>query len=430
VADVAGADVAGADVAEAEHLELEVGAPVHGGSCLARHEGQVVFVRHALPGERVLAVVTERRGGYLRADAVEVLRAVAGRVPAPCPHAGPGRCGGCDWQHATVEEQRRLKAEVVVEQFRRLAGLDVTALLGAVEALPGGALGWRTRINYATSAEGGFGLHRFRDAGVEPIERCLLGVPGVDRPPVVSPTPDLLGVEVIRGDDGAHTVLARRAGPGRQARGRRPPDLVSVLDGPGDIVRELAGRRFRHAAGSFWQVHPHAAAAFGAELLRQLALRPGEQVLELYCGAGALTALLADAVGPTGTALGIESDRQAAADAIANLADVPAARVHRGRVDVATLAELDAYPDVVVLDPPRAGAGHEVMRALVALRPRVIGYVACDPATLARDVATAVADGWELGALRAIDAFPMTHHVECIATLHEAGTTPVSPALP
>ncbi|HLY33522.1 MAG TPA: TRAM domain-containing protein, partial [Jatrophihabitantaceae bacterium] len=148
-------------------IELEVGGPAHGGSCVARHEGRVVFVRHALPGERVRAVVTEDRGGsYLRADAVEIVDAAAGRVVPPCPHAGPGRCGGCDWQHASAAVQRELKADVVREQFRRLAGIDVTELLAGVEELPGGLLGWRTRTTYATDPAGRLGLHRHRSAEV------------------------------------------------------------------------------------------------------------------------------------------------------------------------------------------------------------------------------------------------------------------------
>jgi tRNA/tmRNA/rRNA uracil-C5-methylase (TrmA/RlmC/RlmD family) len=123
-------------------LELDVGPVAHGGFCVARHDGRVVFVRHALPGERVVARVTEDRGGnYCRADAVQVLRASPDRVDPPCPHAGPSRCGGCDWQHVSGPAQRELKRAVVIEQFARLADLDVSNLLATVEPLPGGLLG-------------------------------------------------------------------------------------------------------------------------------------------------------------------------------------------------------------------------------------------------------------------------------------------------
>jgi len=166
------------DVAErwtGREFDVDIGAPVHGGSCIARHEGRVLFVRHALPGERVRVQVTEDGGGsFCRADAVAVLDASADRVGPPCPHAGPGRCGGCDWQHASAAAQLKIKADVVREQFRRIA--DVEVGLTDVEALPGGLVGWRTRIAFAVDSTGTVGLHRHRSNEVEPVRHCPLGV--------------------------------------------------------------------------------------------------------------------------------------------------------------------------------------------------------------------------------------------------------------
>jgi tRNA/tmRNA/rRNA uracil-C5-methylase (TrmA/RlmC/RlmD family) len=395
-------------------LDLEVGAPGHGGFCVARAEGRVVFVRHALPGERVRARVTEDAGGgFCRADAIEILDASPDRVPAPCPHAGPGRCGGCDWQHASGAAQRRLKAAVVREQFARVAGIDVD--LDEVGELPGGLLGWRTRVSFAVGPDGTVGLHRHRSHEIEPVAACPLGGPGVDAAP--APPPDAIAVESVRGDGGEIAVLARRPGPGRQARGRRPPDRVELVRGPEQLSHEVAGRILRVSAGGFWQVHPAALQTFTDALLAAVAPRPGEVVLDLYAGAGPLTSVFADAVGPTGRVLGIESAASAVADAAQNLADRPWAQVTQGRVDPAALARLELQPDIAVLDPPRAGAGAATMAALLALGPRCVGYVSCDPATLARDVAAAVRAGWQLRTLRAFDAFPMTQHVECVALL-------------
>jgi tRNA/tmRNA/rRNA uracil-C5-methylase (TrmA/RlmC/RlmD family) len=179
----------------------------------------------------------------------------------------------------------------------------------------------------------------------------------------------------------------------------------------------VGDRSFEVAAEGFWQVHPAAAAAFADALLSAVAPRPGERALDLYAGAGALTAVLAEAVGPTGWVTGIDASRQAVADAAGNLADLPWAAARHARVTAAALDALDDRPDVVVLDPPRAGAGREVVAAIARLAPRVVGYVSCDPATLARDVAAAARYGLVLTALRAFDAFPMTQHVECVATL-------------
>lgn len=401
-------------------LDLEVGAPGHGGFCVARDEGRVVFVRHALPGERVRAVVTEDPGGgFCRADAMEILLASPDRVTAPCPHAGPGRCGGCDWQHVSGAAQRRLKAEVVREQFARLAGLTLD--LDAVEELPGGLLGWRTRVAFAIGPDGTVGLHKHRSAELEPVAVCPLGTAAVSTAPAAPP--GALAVENVTDDDGAVTVLAHRPGPGRQGRGRRPPDVVSVLSGPPMLHHRIGGRDLQVSAGGFWQVHPAALAAFADALLTAVEPRAGETVLELYAGAGPLTSVLADAVGSSGRVLGLESARRAVADAAANLAGRDWAEVRAARVQPNTIERLDFRPDVVVLDPPRAGAGAATMNAVLALEPRAIGYVSCDPATLARDVAVAIRAGWQLAALRAFDAFPMTAHVECVAALEPATRT-------
>jgi tRNA/tmRNA/rRNA uracil-C5-methylase (TrmA/RlmC/RlmD family) len=399
-------------------LDLAVGPPGHGGFCVARvgdpASGRVVFVRHTLPGERVRAVVTEDPGrSFCRADAVEVLHASPDRVTPPCPHAGPGRCGGCDLQHASGAAQRAFKAAVVRDQFRRLAGVEVD--LGAAEELPGGLLGWRSRITFAVAADGTVGLHRHRSHHIEPVTECPLAVPEVAharQAPAGS-----TAIEAVRGDDGAVAVLAHSPGPGRQARGRRAPDRVRLLDGPARLVHRLADRQFEVDAAGFWQVHPHALQTFVAALLTAVSPRPGETVLDLYAGAGALTAALADAVGPTGRVIGLESSERAVADAEGNLSDLPWAEVRRARVDREVVARLDDRVDVVVLDPPRAGAGTPVMQALIGLAPRCVGYVSCDPATLARDVRVALDAGWRLAELRAFDAFPMTHHVECLAVL-------------
>jgi tRNA/tmRNA/rRNA uracil-C5-methylase (TrmA/RlmC/RlmD family) len=400
-------------------IEVEVGPPGNGGVCVARHQGRVVFVRHALPGERVRARITEDRGGaYCRADAVEILASSPDRVEPPCPYAGPGRCGGCDWQHASGPAQRAMKADVIREQFRRVAGLDVGALFAGVEELPGGLLGWRTRVTYAVDEGGRAGLHRHRSTDIEHVECCLLGAAGIgDTAALGRLWPGLIALEAARGDDDEVTLLSHRPGPGRQARGRRPPDLVEVVSGPSVLRHEVRGRPFRVSAGGFWQVHPAAAATFAQAVLDAVRPVPGERVLDLYAGAGALTAALADAVGASGEVVGIEGAAAAVEDAGHNLADLPWAEVRRGRVDAATVAGALPAPDVVVLDPPRAGAGPEVMSAICALRPRAVGYVSCDPATLARDVGVAGELGWRLRALRAFDAFPMTHHVECVAAL-------------
>jgi tRNA/tmRNA/rRNA uracil-C5-methylase (TrmA/RlmC/RlmD family) len=369
----------------------------HGGHCVARVEGRVVFVRHALPGERVVARVTEDGGGsFCRADAVRVLAAAPDRVEPPCPHAGPGRCGGCDWQHATGEAQRAGKAAVVREQLARLAGLPDVPV--TVEPLPGGLLGWRTRVRYAVGPDGRTGLRRHRSHELEPVRDCPLGTPAVAAVAVGEQVwPAGAEVEVIASTAGDTAVVVGDTPQGAQA------------------VRERAGgREWRVAATGFWQVHPAAADTLAACVLDFLGPRPGESVLDLYAGAGLFAGLLAAAVGPTGRVVAVEADRRAAADAAVN---VPGLEVRAARVSPGLLGGLGLRPDLVVLDPPRSGAGRDVLAAVLALRPRAVAYVACDPAALARDLRVAVDAGWALPRLRAFDLFPMTQHVEAVALL-------------
>lgn len=384
-------------------LELTVGPVGHGGFCVARHEGRVVFVRHALPGERVRAVVTEDRGGsYCRADAVAVLQPAAGRVPPPCPVSGPGGCGGCDFQHVDPAVARQLKAEVVAEQLRRIAGLEVAV---TVQELPGGALGWRTRTRLAVDDAGRPGLRVHRSHTVLPIPTCPLTAPGA-LDPVLSrrwrPGGELA---VVTDDAGQLHVTELRPG--------RPPRQVL---GTGRAVQYGAGRRWEFTAQGFWQVHP-AAADVLTTLVGGWAEAPeGGTAWDLYGGVGLFAAALADQVGPAGSVTVVESSRRAVSDGTTALADLPQVRFVTGRVE-RVLQRLRGRPDVVVLDPPRQGAGRAVAAAVAGRGPERIVHVGCDPAALARDVAAYAKCGYRPAAIQAFDAFPMTHHVECVALM-------------
>jgi tRNA/tmRNA/rRNA uracil-C5-methylase (TrmA/RlmC/RlmD family) len=415
-------------------LSVQIGPIAHGGHCVARHDGRVIFVRHALPGERAVVEVTEdNSGSFCRADAVEILEAAPERVTAPCSYAHPGGCGGCDFQHVALEAQRTLKARVIAEQFRRLAGIEVAV---DVQQLEPSGLGWRRRIRYAVAADGTLGLRMHRSHQVLPISGCPLGAPGVGDAAALSrrwPAQD--EVEVSVDDAGAVATVAYRAAPeglragrrggGRQrGKGRSRPVLVEAsTEGPGSLRYSVAGRSFEVKSGGFWQTHPAAAPVFVEAVLAGVQPRAGDRVLDLYAGAGLFTAVLADAVSGRGRVLGLEADRAAVADAQRNLADTDWASVQAAGVtaeSVAAAADALGGVEAVVLDPPRTGAGRAVIEAILALRPRVVCYVACDPAALARDVSTARQLGWEMADIRAFDAFPMTHHVECVATLRVA----------
>lgn len=403
-------------------LVLDVGAVAHGGHCVARYadeldvasrpegQGRVVFVRHALPGERVVALVTEDQGGsFCRADAVEVLRAAPGRVWPPCPLAGPGRCGGCDWQHADHATQRQLKAEIVAEQLRRLAGIERRV---EVEALPGGPLGWRSRVRLVVGKDGRAGLRAHRSHQVVPLEGvgCAIAVPGT--------VDDLLtrrwrpGSELAATTDSTGRVHHRSV---ETVRGKpRSRDLTG-----GTARQQAAGRTWAVDAHGFWQVHPAAADTFAGVVGEWAAASAGALAWDLYAGAGLFSAVLAEQVGAEGSVLAVESAREAVSAGRAALADLPQVRWASGRVE-RVLAGLAERPEVVVLDPPRKGAGRAVVDAVAAAGPARVVHVACDPAALARDVALFTSHGYQLAELRAFDAFPMTQHMECVALLRSS----------
>jgi tRNA/tmRNA/rRNA uracil-C5-methylase (TrmA/RlmC/RlmD family) len=400
------------DFVVGDRIELTVGAPAHGGHCVARLDGRVVFVRHALPGEEITAEITEIQKGFLRADAVEIHSPSPDRVTPPCPYARPGACGGCDLQHVSLPAQLRWKGAIVEEQLRRLAHLDLPV---RVEALPP-SLGWRSRVRYAVDATGRAGLLQHRSHQVVPIDRCLIAHPAIQELDLLKRTWDTAGsVQAVASSTGDVSVLVRE--PGRGAVEDDPTSPASsggvLISGPDPVVEVAAGRSFGVPAQGFWQVHPAAAETLTATVLEMLRPAAGETAWDLYGGAGLFAAALAERTDAQVTL--VESSAIGAAAARQNLADLPV-EVVQARVESA-LRRMRAPVDLVVLDPPRSGAGARVVREIAAAGPRAVAYVACDPASLARDVATFGALGWRLAELRAFDCFPMTQHVECVALL-------------
>ncbi|MCC9739010.1 class I SAM-dependent RNA methyltransferase [Streptomyces sp. MNU89] len=427
-----------------EEYEVEVGPVAHGGHCIARTPGgRVLFVRHTLPGERVTARVTEgdESSRFLRADAVEVLEASPDRIPAPCPFSGPGKCGGCDWQHVAPGAQRRLKGAVVAEQLSRLAGLtpQEAGWDGTVEPAPGDKVAkgevpaWRTRVQYAVDEDGQAGLRKHRSHEVQPVDHCLIAAPGVSELGVEKREwPQIAGVEAIAatGSNDRQVILTPRPG-GRLpiVELDRPVSVMRVEERDGGVhrvhgrpfVRErAAGRTWRVGSGGFWQVHPKAADLLVEAVMQGLMPRKGEMALDLYCGVGLFAGAIAERVGEAGAVLGIESGKRAVEDARHNLADLDRVRIEQGKVEQVLPKTGITEADLIVLDPPRAGAGRQTVARIAALGARRVVYVACDPAALARDLAYFREGGYKPRKLRTFDLFPMTHHVECVAVLEPA----------
>lgn len=379
--------------------------PAHGGYSVGRIDGQVVFVRLGIPGERVRIEITSIGSGgrFLRAEVQQVLDPSIDRVTPQCRHAVPGGCGGCDWQHVSLDRQRLMKAEIIREQLVRVGKCDSTdpLLIGLVVQSCGddvSGFGYRTRMDFVADERGRIGLRAARSHDVIALSECPLAVDAVnDSEAFHQPWAPGADIRVVRADSGT---------------------VVVVEHAQATTVTERVGTAtFDVPASGFWQVHRHAAETFTRVATELLEPRAGDFVIDLYGGAGLFARTMAPVIGAGGRIVLVESDRAAAKCAKRNLRDVPHAEVVGDRVDRWLGSTQVTRVDLVLLDPPRAGAGARVMEGVLGLRPRRVLYVACDPASLARDIATARECDYRLSRLEAIDAFPHTAHVETFALL-------------
>ncbi|MCB1287884.1 MAG: class I SAM-dependent RNA methyltransferase [Mycobacterium sp.] len=383
-------------------LVLSTGPAANGGSCVARHEGRVVFVRYALPGELVRVRVTSERGSYWHADAVEVLEASADRIEPLCPIAGPDGAGCCDLSFAEPAALRRIKGQVVGNQLARLGGFTWEAPAEPVG--PGAAVGWRTRARLDVAGDGRAGLHRYHSPELVADLRCAQWpdalIAGLDGPR-------------WRPGDHLHIVLDDT---GRRHVTAVGPDRREVVQGARDSVQRVGGREWRIPVTGFWQSHRDAAQTY-SDLVRQWAEGSGaRRVWDLYGGAGLFAAALAESMGERGRVYTVDTVRSASASARAALADLPGVKVVSGSVR-GFLAGQSRGADIAVLDPPRAGAGRAVIDQVAGAGvPRVI-HIGCEAAAFARDIGLYRAHGYRVERITAFDAFPLTHHVECVALL-------------
>ncbi|MFB4353529.1 class I SAM-dependent RNA methyltransferase [Microbacterium sp. LS_15] len=400
-------------------LDLDITGIAHGGTFIARHEGRVVFVSDAIPGERVRARLDADSAGssksFWRAETVEVLDASPHRRPhvwaeADVSRAPEQRAGGADLGHIDLAHQRTVKRQVLSEALDRFAGAGLVA--PEVEAVDSGdGTGWRSRVTLHVDDDGVIGPYAARSHRVIPVESHPLA-----RPAVADAARGLDGarpgsVELVEPADGEVRVIRRDARTERPRRGTsRRPDPEIVFEQVGD-------RRFQLDAGGFWQVHPRAASVLDAAVYGILDghVDEGRTHYDLYGGVGLFAATLADLGGTD--IVTVEANARATAHAAANLAPLDVTAV-TARVDrFLTALPTDAGAGAVVLDPPRAGAGRQVVEALNALAPEAIAYVACDPVALARDLGTFREHGWQVPRLRAFDLFPHSHHFEVVALL-------------
>lgn len=392
-------------------LTLTVGPPANGGSCVARHDGRVVFVRYALPGETVRVRVMSDRGSYWHADVVEVIEPSADRVDSICSIAGVHGAGCCDMAFADPAAARRLKGAVVANQLVRLGSYRWRDEGDAAAEPVGGSgvTGWRTRVRLDTSPQGRAGFHRYHSAELVSDLGCAQ-----------LPTGMLDGIHDWVWPHGAHVHVAiddngdRHVVQSGPRMGRKT--ATQVIEGEYEAVQRVGERVWRVPVTAFWQAHRDAPQMYSELVAGWSQLGHGMTAWDLYGGAGVFAAVLAQAVGDTGKVVTVDTSRGASRSARSALADLGWVSVVTDSVRRALTSQRHR-PDVAVLDPPRSGAGREVIDLLAdAEVPRVI-HIGCEAASFARDVGLYRSHGYSVEDLRIFDSFPLTHHVECVAVL-------------
>jgi tRNA/tmRNA/rRNA uracil-C5-methylase (TrmA/RlmC/RlmD family) len=380
-------------------IELVIGPVAHGGHFVARHNGQVIFVRHGITNELVKIKITAVSSKIAHADVIEVLTAAPSRVSPPCQYAG--KCGGCDFQHIDLPTQRKLKAEIIKEQFMRIGKIDLPLLgfdLEVNEVEPSNGLHWRTRMDFAVSSNGKIGFFGARSNEVVEISQCLIA----DERMNVSE----LAARSWKSDARVEVAVSSTSEVSVMRSGRS-------ISGPTQIVEQVGGNSFKISPEAFWQSHKSAPVTLVKTALAELGVKSNDHVCDLYSGVGLFAAAILKELGEQGFITLIESDKSAVADARKVFLNKSNVKILGGLV--AQQLPIVKRADLILLDPPRTGAGEVVIKQLIKLKPRKIVYVACDPAALARDSKTLIDAGYKLDHISAYDLFPMTQHIECVA---------------
>ncbi|MBN2306178.1 MAG: class I SAM-dependent RNA methyltransferase [Anaerolineae bacterium] len=402
-------------------FELRLDEMVHGGQALGRHQGRAIFTRYTIPGERILARITDDRERYAFAENVTLLESAPQRVTPRCPHFGPGLCGGCHFQHIDPAAQPGYKRDVVIDQLARIGGIPNPVVHPTI-ASPDS---WQYRVHatFHINAADELCFVGTDDTTLIPIEECHIIRPELLELADELNFEDIPELERVRlqvdSEGGLMVVLSTQGDEVPELAVDMPVSINFLLSdnepvnliGSSHARYTVRGRSFRVTAGGFFQVNLPQAETLVDLVLTILDLQGNETVLDLYAGVGLFTAFLAERAS---LVTSVESYPPAVTDADENLADLDNVDLVEGTVE-AVLPNLDGPYDAVVLDPPRTGVDRRALDTLAALEPRRIVYVSCEPSTLARDAKRLIEKGYRLVSAQPVDMFPQTYHIECVA---------------
>ena len=393
---------------------------VYGGDAFGRlPDGRAVFVPFALPGELVRVRLVEQKRGHARAELLEVLEPSPDRITPRCPHYTV--CGGCHYQHLAYPAQLVAKTAILAEQLRRLGGLVEVPIQPAVPSPQ--PWNYRNHVQFHLTAEGRLGFQRAGSERVVPIQECHLPMPLINQvwPQIeLEPLPGVERLGLRTGTDDELLLVFESSDPEPFEFSVEELPVSAVHLGPGgtlvlagsdSLVIEVLGRPFQVSTASFFQVNTPQAEAMLRHVLELVGTGPFQTLLDVYCGVGLFSAFLA----PRASRLvGIELSPSACVDFAANLDEFEHVELYEAEAE-AVLGSVDFHPDLILVDPPRAGLGQVALDGLLAQQAPRLVYISCDPATLARDSQRLVAGGYHLVSVTPFDLFPQTYHIESIS---------------
>lgn len=406
-----------------EPILVEVTTPVYGGECMGRlADGRAVFVPYTLPGELARIELVEEKRSFARARLLEVVRPSPQRIAPRCRHFGV--CGGCHYQHTDIQTQLEIKRAVVKDQLQRIGGITDPPVTEVVQSPS--AWNYRNHMQFHLDNSGKLGFQGWGSHEIVPITECYLPestlgeiwpqfdlepLPGVERLDLRLGSDD----EVLLVLEGSVTTAPEFSVDIPLSAVHLSPAGKIILAGDDFILMEVHERVFKVSAESFFQVNTAQAEAMVNHILDSLLLDGTKTILDVYCGVGLFSAFLAPRVKHC---IGIELSESACDDYAVNLDEFDNVELYMGQAET-ILPALNIRPDIVLVDPPRAGIDRPALDAMINLQPQTIAYVSCDPATLARDIKRLATGGYHLQQVTPFDLFPQTYHVECVALLEK-----------
>ena len=383
-----------------EILTLDIGNIANGGHFVARHDNQIIFVRHAISGETAKVKVTAINSRFAFGDAVEILKPSKDRVPPPCQYAHPEGCGGCDFQHINYDVQSDLKKEVLKDQFKRITKIDISPEIIIVN--PSDGLHWRSRLNLAISENKKVGLRAHKSNSIIEINECLIALKEINKSDIFSANWDSEENLKISCSNTNQINISQ---------------FNKSIIGPEKLTENVDNNEYTISPKSFWQSHINAPGLLLQQVMKEANIQQDEIVCDLYGGVGLFTLPISKLIGKNGQVHLIEMNDTCIEDANNMFEHIDNVFIHHGTVEqkLGSVKKIDT----IILDPPRNGVSKQVMNQMIEKKPHTIIYVSCNPSTLARDSKVLLDNKYSLNNIVGLDLFPMTHHIESVAAFRK-----------